>query len=278
RDAGRHLRERGLGHVREAAERIHDSPHRAEEAHVGADRAHGREEREVRLEHVHLALVGGLHRAARALQERGHVGPGAALQLEELLEARLEDALHAGGDVAAARGALVEADQVAAAPEFALELVGGALRAANGEELHEDVRPREHGREHEQRHDELHDDARVEDHREDGEVVAHDHVAASILRLSGAGISAGLNESTARQAPETRALASTSSSRRISWSKMQRTRPSDSSRTLTARLSSRRAGFTKSTLTAETANTTRWSRASAWWSKPRCRSHSVRAR
>ncbi len=48
------------------------------------------------------------------------------------------------------------------------------------------------------------------------------------------------------------AFTSTSSSRRTSWTKTQRTLPRDSSRTLTARLSSSLAGFTKSIASAVT--------------------------
>ena len=56
--------------------------------------------------------------------------PAAALQLQELPEAGLEDALHAGRDVAPAGRALVQAVQVGAAPELALE--GLRLASARG--------------------------------------------------------------------------------------------------------------------------------------------------
>ena len=49
-DAGRHLRERRLLHVRQAAEGVHDAPHRAEQADVGAHRADEARNDEVRLE------------------------------------------------------------------------------------------------------------------------------------------------------------------------------------------------------------------------------------
>src|SRR6185503_13499712 len=64
-DAGRDLRERRLLHVRQAAERVHDAPHGAEQPDVRADRAGGGEEREVELEDHRRALERGAHRAPR---------------------------------------------------------------------------------------------------------------------------------------------------------------------------------------------------------------------
>src|SRR5688572_595044 len=72
-DSGRDLREGRLLHVRQAAERVHDAPHRAEQPDVGADRAGRGEEREVALEEVHLALEGGAHRAPRAVDHVARV-------------------------------------------------------------------------------------------------------------------------------------------------------------------------------------------------------------
>ncbi len=103
-------------------------------------------------------------------------------------------------------------------------------------------------------------------------------LAAPILRRRGSGISSGFMPSASTQATVTRARAITSSSRRISWANTHRALPSDSSCTPTAIVSSRRAGFTKSIATAVTTSATRCVRASPWWSKPRWRSHSVRAR
>src|SRR6185436_11533954 len=125
-DAGRHLRERRLLHVRQAAEGVHDSPHRAEQAHVGTDRAGRGEERKVPLEEIHLALEGGAHGAARAVDHVARLGLRALLaaQLGELAEARLEDALQAADRVAVVDRALVERSHVLAAPELLLELVG----------------------------------------------------------------------------------------------------------------------------------------------------------
>ncbi len=94
---GATLRERGLVHVGEPAERVHDPPHRAEQADVGADRADRGEERQVRVEIVHLALIRGAHGAARAVHHGGHRQRGLLAQLHELAKAGFEDALHAAG-------------------------------------------------------------------------------------------------------------------------------------------------------------------------------------
>ena len=130
-DAGRDLRERRLLHVRQAAERVHDAPHGAEQADVRAHRAGRGEEREVALERSPSRA--GRWRASRGARRRPcrrrrrRRWPA---QLGELAEARLEDALQAADGVAVVDRALVERVQVVAAPELALELVG--LRAARG--------------------------------------------------------------------------------------------------------------------------------------------------
>src|SRR5579863_5708501 len=69
-NAGRDVGERRLLHVGEAAEGVHDPPHRTEQADIRADRADGREEREVGFEHVHFPLERGAHRTAGAVGSR----------------------------------------------------------------------------------------------------------------------------------------------------------------------------------------------------------------
>jgi hypothetical protein len=80
------------------------------------------------------------------------------------------------------------------------------------------------------------------------------------------GISTGFMFSAFTLATVTFAFTSTSSSRRTSCTKTQRTLPSDSSRTLTARLSSSLAGLAKSIASDVTTKSTRCSRASVWCS------------
>ena len=59
----------------------------------GRHRADRREAREVRLERVHLALVGGAHRAARAVERRRTDALPCSPVLGELAEAGVEDVL-----------------------------------------------------------------------------------------------------------------------------------------------------------------------------------------
>src|SRR4051812_2169521 len=121
-DAGRDLRERGLLHVGEAAERMHDAPHRAEESYIRTDRAGGGEKREVALEVIHLALEGGAHGAARAVDHGVDIGAGLAAQLGELAIAGLEHALERADAVAVVHRPLVERVEILAPPELTLEI------------------------------------------------------------------------------------------------------------------------------------------------------------
>ena len=127
-DARRDLRERRLRDVREAAERIHDAPHGAEQADVGRHRADGREAGQVRVERVDLALVRRAHRAARRV-ERERRARALPAVLRVLAEARREDVLEPAA-VARLRRALEQLGEVAALPELVLEAVGVALRAS----------------------------------------------------------------------------------------------------------------------------------------------------
>src|SRR5690606_214068 len=111
----------------------------------------------------------------------GHVARLGALlvaQLGELAEARLEDALQAADAVAVVHRALVERDQVVAAPELALELLSLAARAPDREPLLEDEHPRHERYGDEDQHDGLDHQARVENQRPDVEVLREGHWSA----------------------------------------------------------------------------------------------------
>jgi hypothetical protein len=95
----------------------------------------------MRLELVHLALVGGAHRAPRAIDHGGRVDVLTRPQFGELAVAGFEDALHAARVVAVVGRALKQCVEVAAGPEFQFELVGAAARAADGERFAEDPVP-----------------------------------------------------------------------------------------------------------------------------------------
>src|SRR3989442_7256261 len=100
-DARRHLRERRLLDVREAAKGVHDAPYRAEQADVGAQRSRRGEKGQMALEEIHIGLKGGAHRAPRPVHHVARVGAAALpAQLGEFAEAGLEDALQAADGVA----------------------------------------------------------------------------------------------------------------------------------------------------------------------------------
>src|SRR5689334_16316779 len=65
-DAWRDLRQCRLADALQAAKRIHDPPHGAEQPDVRTDRSDGRQPREIRLQRIDFALVRRARRAARA--------------------------------------------------------------------------------------------------------------------------------------------------------------------------------------------------------------------
>ena len=197
---GRDGRQRHLLQVRQADERMHDSPHGAEQAHVGRDRADRGEEREIRLDRVELALEARAHRPAGAVEQRAGVDDALLAQLEELAHARREDALHRRARGLPGRVG-VQVVEVSAGPELALELVVRGLDAAQAEQLAEDHRPARERREHEPGHDHLHDGARLQDERDDREVLVHRMACEDVV-----GDAAGLESSELDAADADRAL------------------------------------------------------------------------
>src|SRR4051794_2933668 len=230
-DRGRHQRlgnargdlgEGRLLHVGEAAECVHDAPHRAEEPDVRADRAGRGEEREVALDEVHLALEGGAHRAARAVDHVARLGAALAAQLGELAEARLEHALEAADVVAVVHRALVEGVQVVAAPELALELIGLGVGPADREPLLEDEHPRHERDGEQQEHHHFDDEAGVDDQRPDVEVLRNGHLNAC---CSSAGTRAGLIRSRSTLARSISASTRSSEPRSTRWRNTRLARP-----------------------------------------------------
>src|SRR5207342_2916085 len=104
-NAGRDGGDRRLLDVGQALERNHDSPHRAEQADIGADRADAGEEFEVVLEPVQLARRGRAHRALRAFELDAAIDTLALADAVELTEAAFEDRFQAFRDAAAFAGA-----------------------------------------------------------------------------------------------------------------------------------------------------------------------------
>jgi hypothetical protein len=93
-NARRHGGQRHLLQVGQAGEGVHDAPHRAEQAHIGRDRADRGQEGQVGLDGVHLALEAGAHGAACAVEQRAGVVDAALAQLLVFAHAAGEDALH----------------------------------------------------------------------------------------------------------------------------------------------------------------------------------------
>ena len=160
-DARRHHGERRLLHVTEAVERIHDAPHRAEQADVGAGRADRREHRQAVLQPIALLEQRDAHAAACAFDQlrRGECRPAGACARTRGSPAR--KCLHALGHAPALVDGAEHRRQVAARPEHFLEAVGVGARAAQLGAFAQHDRPRHDRGEQQQRHDDLHDDAGV---------------------------------------------------------------------------------------------------------------------
>src|SRR2546427_8802845 len=240
-DARRHLRERRLLNVREAAKGVHDSPHRAEQADVGTHRPRRGEKGQMALEEIHLALKGGAHRAPRPVHHVARVGAAALpAQLGELAEAGFEDALQAADGVAVGGRALVERGELVAAPELALELLGLAARAPDREPLLEDEHPRQEGHRDQQHQHHLDDDAGVDDQGPDIDVLGHGHLSAC---SSSWGKRAGFIRSRFTSASVMSASTRSSPPRSTRWRKTRLARPILTTSALTASSSLRCAGW-----------------------------------
>ena len=127
----------------------------------------------MRVEMVELAVEGGAHRAAGAVQHRADVERVARglLALDEFAHAGFEDACQRAALVALAAGALVQRVQVAAGPEVAFELFGLPACGAQREQLAENIRPAEQGDAQQQGQDQLDQDVGVADQVNEGEVL-----------------------------------------------------------------------------------------------------------
>src|SRR5690606_40674322 len=95
-----------------------------------------------RLERVHLALVRGAHRAARAVEHGIDVARLLLPRLEELAHPRLEDARQRAVVVRLDAHLLVQRTEVAVLPALGLEAGRGELGGADREPLPEDDAPR----------------------------------------------------------------------------------------------------------------------------------------
>jgi hypothetical protein len=138
---GRNRRDGGFLHRRQALERNHDPPHRAEQAHVRTDRADIGQEFEVAFQAIELARGGRAHAALRAFQLHACVDAAALADAVELAHAAFEDRLEPF-DVAAALGRVgVQLGQLGTGPEALLEIVSFLLCAIQHALLAQDDHP-----------------------------------------------------------------------------------------------------------------------------------------
>src|SRR5262245_43470738 len=98
----------------------------------------------MRLQYVHLPLIGRPHRPASSIQQCAYVLSATATQFEKLLKAGLENLLHRAFGTMSAGSLVVHRIKISAAPEIALEVIGLLRRALNGEHLEKDVPPGHH--------------------------------------------------------------------------------------------------------------------------------------
>src|SRR6185503_3235138 len=143
-----------------------------------------------------------------------------------------------------------------------------------------DVVPREHRCQHQDQHDDLHQRAGAGDQAQDRRVVGDGrvHAVLPILAATGGGILTGRNVVVWTQASLTIAVASSSVPRRTCCLRNICPPPTSPSSTVAAISSLNAAGLRYSIESERTMNIAPCSRASASSSKPRERSHSVRAR
>src|SRR2546426_3180197 len=231
-DAGRHLRERRLLDVREAAKGVHDAPYRAEQADVGTHRSRRGEKGQMALEEIHLALKGGAHRAPRPVDHVARVAAAALpAQLGELAEARLEDALQAADGVAVGGCRPVERRGLVAPPPHPPQLLGLAAGPPDRGPLLGDGHPRQEGHRDQQHQHHLDDDAGIDDQGPDIDVLGHGHLSAC---SSSWGKRAGFIRSRFTSASVMSASTRSSPPRSTRWRKTRLARPILTTSALTA--------------------------------------------
>src|SRR6185503_17087081 len=268
-------------HVAQTLERAHDAPHRAEQAHVGADRTDVGEEFQVALQRADLAGTGHLHRALGTFDHAALV-VGLALALAgEFAEARLEDVLHAVAGAAVAHFA-EQLGQVAAGPETLLEGLRVLQRRLGLAVLADDDDPGHEGEHQQDQQHALHGQAGARDQLENVQSAVH---CLGVLRFGwvvrGAGSrirSAGIATARMRRVSTqaTRTLARTRqapSARSIVWPNRILAARRSLTATVTDSSSSSRAARRKSSCISRTRKASPVLSLNAIWPMPSARSH-----
>ncbi len=172
-DARRNQGQGRLLEVPQGMEGVHDAPHGAEQADIGAGGADGGEEGEIDLQAVHLAAQGDPHGAFSTLED-GHEVPVVALtQAHVFLEAGPKDGGQSVGPLPVLLQVPVEGVEVAAGPEALLEIVRGPPRLFQDPGTVEDHGPGDDRGQHQGGEHQLHHDTRVEYQVEEGKLSAH---------------------------------------------------------------------------------------------------------
>ena len=202
-DAGRDHRERRLLHVTERHERTHDAPHRAEQAHVRAGRADGREHREALLRGVDLLAAGATRMARRAPSSNcaGGMPPCCAGARTRGSPTRRCSPCR----VAPPRLSICAIQRRRSPPDQKLlsKRLGLVVRARQQRALAEDDGPGHQRGEQQQRHDDLHDEARVEHQLQDREFIVPSSSFTALLRSELAASGRGRKVFASRQATRT---------------------------------------------------------------------------
>ena len=129
----------------------------------------------MRLQPVHLALIGGAHGTTRTIDRCSWLHCALTTHLEKLAKAGFEDALQTASGMTVIDRALIQRIEVRSAPEVALELLGLDARLADGEDLAEYKKPGHEGHRQQQCHHQLHDDTGIPDQRQHRHIVGDIH-------------------------------------------------------------------------------------------------------
>src|SRR6185437_14162774 len=116
-DVRRDHRDGHVLHLAQALERAHDAPHRAEQTHVGTDRADVGEEFQIALKQTDLACTCHLHGALGTLDHAARIVRLALALASELAKARLEDVLDPAVASTAVADLAEQLGQIATGPE-----------------------------------------------------------------------------------------------------------------------------------------------------------------
>ena len=172
-NAGGHGRQRDLLQRSQPREGVHDAPYRAKQAHIGRDRAHGGQKRQIGFNGVHFALVAGTHGPPRAVHQCAGVGDAAFAQFLIFTHAAGKNAFHRPRVLGIFGRACKQIIQAGAGPEFTVKRVIELLHLFKCDDFSENSRPACNGHTHQQSNHTLNDPTGMKDEADDGKVLVH---------------------------------------------------------------------------------------------------------